>query len=213
MAKRATGPLHVDQLADVARKALDNAFDLVNEADGLLSFGRYPRAYSLAILAAEEFGKFLIAQGAVAHLPGDDAYWRGFWERFRSHDAKGLIASALAAYGLEDEARRRQFLDQIERHVRADQNRKFAGLYVDVALDGSVVAPYEATDPRGAHDLLYVLGIIIRFFAEQSDGIDFHASYRAAQAGASQMAQAFRTGDPSTIAEAWHRTIDQEPPT
>jgi AbiV family abortive infection protein len=36
----------------------------LHEADGLLSFGRQARAYSLAILAGEEFGKFMMSLGA-----------------------------------------------------------------------------------------------------------------------------------------------------
>jgi AbiV family abortive infection protein len=207
MPKGRADPLTIDQLADVARKALDNALTLLDEADGLLSFNRYPRAYALAILAGEEFGKFMMAQGAVGHLPGDEAFWSDFWKRFTSHDAKGVNFTSMVSRVIEDPEERRRFLEQIDRHVQADQDRKFAGLYVDVAADGSVVGPYDATDPDGASRLLFILGSVIRSYAQQFEDVDFHTFYRAAQAGATQMIEALKTNDPEVVAKAWDETL------
>lgn len=211
MPKPSPGPLTVDELADVARKALDNALDLLDEADGLLSFRRYPRAYALAILAGEEFGKSMMAQGAVGHLPGDDAYWRDFWQRFRNHDAKAFNLTSMVGSGLVDEEERRRFMEQIELHVQADQRRKFAGLYVDIAPNGSVVTPWDAIDPQGAANLLHVLGVVIRSYAHEFDGVALRELYRAAQSGAVEMIEALKTRDPDAIPRTWEETLRRPP--
>lgn len=77
--------------------------------------------------------------------------------------------------------------------------------------DGDVVAPHEATDPKGTSDLLYVLGLVIRSYAEQLNGVDFRAFYREAQSGATRMIEALKTSDPQTIAEAWEATLRRPP--
>lgn len=48
-----TEPLTLGQLAELARKSLDNAVDLLDEADGLIAFGKFARGYAVAILAGE----------------------------------------------------------------------------------------------------------------------------------------------------------------
>ena len=209
MPKGRTDALTLDQLADVARKALDNSLDLLDEADGLIAFGRYTRAYALAVLAGEEFGKFMIAQGAVGNLPGDEADWRVFWRRFTSHDAKAENFTAMVGHLVADEETRRWFMENIEKHVEADQTRKFAALYVDVAPDGAVVAPHEAIDSESARGVVHVLGTVIRSHAEIWEGVDFHDLYRRAQEGATKMIEALRAGDPERIRETWMATTGQ----
>lgn len=201
-----TDPLTLDQLADLARHALDNAVDLINEADAFVSLGRFARGYSLAILAGEEFGKFMMCQGAVGHLPGTEASWGKFWKRFTNHSAKAGNFTSMVGHVVDDDEQRRWFMENIERHVEADQQRKFAGLYVDVHPDGSVIAPRDAIDPESAHAVVYVLGTLIRSHAAGWDGVDFHHLYRKSQDGATQMIEALRTGDPDTIAAAWEAT-------
>lgn len=202
-----TDPLTLDQLAELARKSLDNAADLLDEADGLISFGRFARGYAVAILAGEEFGKFMMCQGAVGHLPGDEEFWRSFWKRFTSHDAKAANFTSMIGHVVEDEEQRRWFMEKLERHVEADQTRKFAALYVDVASDGAVTAPNEAIDSDSAKAVAYVLGTLIRSQAEMWKGADFHDLYREAQSGARQMIEALQTRDPNTIAATWDSTL------
>ncbi len=206
-----TDALTLGQLADAARKSLDNSLDLLDEADGLVAFGRYARGYALAILAGEEFGKFMICQGAVGNLPGNEAFWRKFWKRFASHDAKAANFTSMVGHMVDDAETRRWFMDNIEKHVEADQTRKFAALYVDVDSDGSVTAPHEAIDPEWARGVAHVLGTVIRSHAEIWDGVDFHDLYRNAKAGATRMVDALRTGDPEKIAEVWDATLGRSP--
>ncbi len=53
-------------LGSLARAALDNASDLLADASVLLQAGRYPRAFALSVLAAEEFGKHMQCVSACA---------------------------------------------------------------------------------------------------------------------------------------------------
>ena len=99
----ARNPLTIDQLADLARKSLDNALDLLDEADGLIAFGRFPRGFAISILAGEEFGKFMMCQGAVGNLPGDEAFWRTFWKRFVSHDEKAMNFTSMLGQVVDDD--------------------------------------------------------------------------------------------------------------
>lgn len=46
------------ELAQLALASLINAVALLSDADLLLANSRWPRAYSLSVLAAEEFAKF-----------------------------------------------------------------------------------------------------------------------------------------------------------
>lgn len=202
-----TDRLTRDQLAEVARKALDNSVALIDEADGLISFGRFARGYALAILAGEEFGKFMMCQGTVGALPGDEEYWRTFWKRFTDHDAKAANFTSMVGQFVEDDDERRWFMDNIERHVDADQARKFGGLYVDVTAEGIVEAPEEVVDPDAAHAVAYVLGTFIRGHASLWDGVDFHEMYASAQDYARHMMDALSTNDPDTIIATWHRTL------
>jgi hypothetical protein len=106
---------------------------------------------------------------------------------------------------------KKRVMEQTERHIQADQDRKFGGLYVDVAPNGWVVTPWDAIDPQGAARLLHVLGHVIRSYAEQFDGVDLRELYRAAQSGASQIVEALKSGDPDTIARTWAETLGREP--
>lgn len=77
------------QLAEIARAALDNSASLLDDARVLLDAGRWPRAHALAVLAAEEFGKFFLCIVAGQTVESADAAaWKNFWQRFSSHRVK-----------------------------------------------------------------------------------------------------------------------------
>jgi hypothetical protein len=79
---------------------------------------------------------------------------------------------------VEDEEQRRWFMENLERHVEADQTRKFAALYVDVASGGAVTAPKEVIDSDSAKAVAYVLGTLIRSQADMWRGVNFHDLFR-----------------------------------
>ena len=81
-------PLSPAFLGKLARAALDNASELLGDASVLLEAGRFPRAFALSLLAAEEFGKHMACVSASALDLEDPAVSKTFWQRFRNHDAK-----------------------------------------------------------------------------------------------------------------------------
>jgi hypothetical protein len=148
----------------------------------------------------------MIAQGAVGELPGDERVWTKFWRRFTAHDAKSVNFTSMVAAMVEDPNRREEFTQQLDRHVQADQDRKFAGLYAEVHDDGSVVSPTEAIDTKMAANLLSVLGFVIRSHAQMWEGVDLHKQYRRAQPEAARMVDALKSRDVQRTRQTWRET-------
>ena len=67
-------------------------------------------------------------------------------------------------------------MENLDKHVDTDQERKFAGLYVSVGRDGTVVAPKEAIDPEWARAVTDVLGTFIRSMRTPGKGSTFMTS-------------------------------------
>jgi AbiV family abortive infection protein len=131
-------PLSSTQLAQLARAALDNASGLLSDARVLLEAGRWPRAYALVILSAEEFGKFYSCVVAAAYEPDDVAAWASFWRDFTSHRPKftawtGQFVDLLdwGPVGSEGDAEWKRAWDDRKHTVEVGLNGKLASLYVD----------------------------------------------------------------------------------
>jgi AbiV family abortive infection protein len=204
-----TQGLTTEQLGDLARKTLDNAVSLLNEAEGLANFGRYPRAMALGVLAAEEFGKFQMCFRASAHSPDDTEYWKDFWKRFKGHAPKYQNAVDMVLMGVPAEDARR-FQAEFERHVEADQERKFAGLYVDVDDDGVVWHPSDAVGPDETVSMLGVFDVVIRQTDLGWAETDFTDLFKKGiAAGAKELAMALERKDYEAVREIWNRTVGE----
>ena len=124
----------------LALAAEANARELINDAEVLLAAGRWPRAYALAVLAYEEFGKGLMAMALVAahprarqptrlrELTGDHR-----WKLMSTYQHEAMVG------GPEWEA---ELLKSPEL-ARSANERKQRGFYVDFADDGSLRLPSE----------------------------------------------------------------------
>jgi AbiV family abortive infection protein len=90
--------LSIEQLCQGIFCAIDNALNLLNESKILRSGGHTARAYALAYMACEEFGKVSILAGAATKLaikrPVD---WKSVAKRFRSHESKAMQFNGLDA--------------------------------------------------------------------------------------------------------------------
>jgi AbiV family abortive infection protein len=75
-------------LGELARLALVNAAELAGDAQVLLDAERYPRAFALATLAAEELGKHYLCVSWSGFDPADRKVWRRFWTAFYGHTPK-----------------------------------------------------------------------------------------------------------------------------
>ncbi len=126
-------------LHQLALAAEANARELINDAEVLLAAGRWPRAYALAVLAHEEFGKGLMAMALVAAHPA--ARQSARLRELTGDHIRKLMSTYQhdAVVGGEWEA---ELLESPEL-ARSANERKQRGFYVDFADDGSLRLPSE----------------------------------------------------------------------
>ena len=86
---QAAEALSIPLIFSAMSKTLENAQELIEEAELLLSNNHYPRAYALAHLASEELIKCLLLFPAAIELARDRPIdWGGIDRRLREHRAK-----------------------------------------------------------------------------------------------------------------------------
>jgi AbiV family abortive infection protein len=193
-------PLTLEQIASLAEKTLANSVALLDEADGFLYLGHYPRAFALGVLAAEEFGKHMMCHGIAAFAGKRSGNWDDFFKRFRNHQPKYENAVSMALGHVVDEERRDDLLRAFTDIVKNDQARKLSGLYVDIR-DGEAVSPEEAIDEGLAEETLFVLNELIRNWAARFAGADwFEVFQRGLDAGGYEVASALEAGDQEEVA-------------
>jgi len=91
-----TTQLNVDELDGLAHAVRVNARGLVDDARLLLEAGRYPRAFALAELAAEEVGKLVLVAATAIRVALDvPVNWPRFWKHFRHHPPKAWNAALI----------------------------------------------------------------------------------------------------------------------
>src|SRR5438094_4326761 len=82
-------PLTVEEIEDARIKVRENAHELLDEAELLLSNEKYARAYALAHLASEEMAKLpMLVSTAMNLLRGVEVDWKKFTSRFQKHETK-----------------------------------------------------------------------------------------------------------------------------
>lgn len=177
MGGKRSSPLSPEQLAAVGRKSLNNALLLLDDARLLLDNERHARASALAVLAAEEFGKMLMAFGALTLDPADKQGWRRFWTRFVSHNPKYANAAMMMdAFMPEEDVS--AFFESMQVFVSGSIAQKMAGLYVDVGEEGTVTAPEEVIDGELAQAMLTSIDTVIRTHARMWEGRDLVHYFR-----------------------------------
>lgn len=188
-------PLSLEEVAELARKTLENSIRLLDEAEALLYLGHAPTAMSLGVLAAEEFGKHMMCFMGAAKAGGDPDYWEDFWQRFRKHTPKYENAVSMALSFLSDEKSRRELGAQFKRIVTTDQARKMAGFYVDV-VDSEIRAPWESISEEDASGALYVFHNVIRPWSNAWHETDFLEVFKEGlEAGGYDLADALERED------------------
>ncbi|HSV66156.1 MAG TPA: AbiV family abortive infection protein [Mycobacteriales bacterium] len=157
-------PLSSTELDLLARAALHNAVELLADAKTLFDARRWPRAYALAVLSGEEFGKFESCRTAAGYDSDDHDAWTKFWEDFKAHKpkftslARKLIASMDSwppgAYRNEQmlEAWKRASEGR-HRMAKAGIDGKMAALYVDY-VDGKLSIPSKVVDMHVALNMV-----------------------------------------------------------
>lgn len=142
-------------MAEVALEALRNARDLFD--DGILLFQnqRFPRAFALIGLAADELGKHILCTSFYGTRDGSDEDWRVFWRRFRRHQEK-LGNSLFSAWAGD-------LLSDAVPDVEAFHQLRLSATYVDIDGAGLVVTPQSCIDAAEVERAINQIGPEIAF--------------------------------------------------
>jgi AbiV family abortive infection protein len=168
-------PLTSAQLAELAKAVLENANDLLDDAYVLLEKQRWPRAYALAVLAAEEIGKFQLCIVAGTYEPTNNEAWAKFWKSFITHGPKltnwvgqlidsldwDLTTEGQSKWAKEWHARRESAAVVLE--------LKMAGFYVDFT-EGHVHRPSELVDEKTARTTWEAVAFVIKSVTARFSG-------------------------------------------
>lgn len=183
-----------------------NAVVLLADARRLAEAGSVASAYSMAILAGEEFGKCQIAIGAVGHVDAGDAYWRDFWRSFYGHADK-LARAAQIMYSWLPHDLVAQFVGVLKPAL--EQQRREAGLYVDV-VNGVALTPDERITGAEATGALDTIGAILELYsAIFSDEKPLADAFAQARPEALRMRKAIESRDREEIRRVWLETTDR----
>jgi AbiV family abortive infection protein len=200
---KACGPLDPEQLEDVAEASMANAVVLLADARRLAGAGSVATAYSMAILAGEEFGKCQVAIGAVGRVDPSEDCWRDFWRAFYGHAAKLARAARIMYRWLPKEL--------VERFVGVlkpalEQQRREAGLYVDV-VNGVAVTPDERITEDEATDAIETIGAVLGLYsAIFSTENPLAEAFARSRPQALRMRAAIESRDREEIRRVWHET-------
>lgn len=130
--------LPIGVIEEARIKVLENARELIEEAELLLANGRAARAYSLAHLACEELAKIPMFVDVISKtLRGCSVDWVRFNKRLHSHVEKFSmlpVMSFLVSQELGNDAATGRLREDLER-IRDYSNIKNYGLYADLRDD------------------------------------------------------------------------------
>jgi len=144
-------------LVQLALAAEANARELISDAEVLLAAGRWPKAYALAVLAHEEFGKALMAMPLVTAHPSARQPAR-LRELTGGHTRK-LTSTYQHEAMVGGPERHAELLQSPELACSANE-RKQRGFYVDFADDGSLRLPSEIGEDEARAQVASVQGTV-----------------------------------------------------
>ncbi|WP_202882255.1 AbiV family abortive infection protein [Candidatus Manganitrophus noduliformans] len=144
------------QIADGMNAAARNARRLSEDAESLVSIGRFPTAASVAALSIEEAGKVSILRELA--LARTDADALEVWKRYRSHTSKNIawLLPQLAAAGARRLDDLRPLFDETSDHPFVLDNLKQLGFYTDCLGNAHWALPWEVIDEGLARMLVQI---------------------------------------------------------
>jgi len=160
-----------DTLSDLANAAAYNARRLLADAEILLTRGRWPTAYSLAVLALEEAGKgwlcvvaIFLPDEARPEFPFGDLDWDHKWKLGSARGVADMLAFIKGGEGAPANVVRAA--EELEELARADNEAKKRGFYADYR-DGVIWRPSQMTERQArrmvadVRDVLYNSGPLL----------------------------------------------------
>jgi len=126
----------IKEIEKILIKFLDNARELLEEADLLLENKKFARAYSLAHLACEEVAKIImISRTAYEITRGKDIDWERIIKRLRNHREKIkdiLFLDFLYSSKTENDEDIKTFLKNLDKMTKYDNDFKNYSLYTSL---------------------------------------------------------------------------------
>ncbi|WP_018984457.1 AbiV family abortive infection protein [Salinimonas chungwhensis] len=137
-------------LTEYSRTSLENAQDLIEEAELLLKQGKLARAYFIAIAAIEETGKSFIAYDAQGRNLNDSAVTAKIRYSLESHSKK--ISSAFLASVISHSDIKNDVMTFVDIMI-ALKNGREPSMYTDINYStGEIQTPVRVVSPRAAND-------------------------------------------------------------
>jgi len=133
--------LSINELNKARVKALQNAKELMKDAELLLQGKRWPRVVFLCRTAEEEMGKYWFLVGAAIAAISGKIDWKHFWKTYRNHKGKTMMLHHLELWGLKGTHLVRELLELEKRADSLGKVRECA-LYSDVSTK-DFVSPEE----------------------------------------------------------------------
>lgn len=148
------GPLTPEQAADGSNAARRNARRLLEDAKLLFKARSFPSAASMAILAAEEYGKLPILDDLASASKSEQIKER--WGAYRSHTKKNLrlILPDLVDQGPTSVEKLLSFAHPDSPHPGLFEQLKQLGFYTDCVDDGRWIEPTAAISEELAERLI-----------------------------------------------------------
>jgi AbiV family abortive infection protein len=152
------------KLCGYAAAAAYNAVGLFDDAELLSGAGRYPRAFTLAVLAVEEFGK-ATSLVALAALPENLRSQAPVGRMLEWHQLKQVGGLLIAAVGFSERdraaarlaampvAQMEQILEETDAFAESADRLKRRGLYMDLDREGQIRRPSEITEAEVSRQL------------------------------------------------------------
>ena len=169
-------PLSLMQIVQGCRKILENAEELLEEAQVLFERQSYVRAYALAHIAGEELGKLPMLDGTSKDVIGGNVVdWKHFYKRFRNHPWKigYMLASNLnpwleAADNANEADIAIQKFNQLGRRVDEFNRLRNKAFYVDLD-EGYFQKPSEVVSRKEALEMLTMVCEVLSWYRRHPD--------------------------------------------
>jgi AbiV family abortive infection protein len=153
-ARRPQADLNREHLIMLAKKSLQNARELVKEAELLFDNKRWARTVFLCHTAGEEFGKSVQCFTAVMDHARGVLDFVKFRKRFLSHLSKTTTIRFFEAMMSPEDDHLIDEIKGLEEEVSALLQGRNATLYSDMFSDGTVFAPSDIIPEKMASDAL-----------------------------------------------------------
>ncbi len=140
-------------LKEYQENALQNAMELLNEAQLLLTHKHFARAYYLGCLSMEETGKAYIAWTAQGRNLDNQGIHKTLKDRFEFHPSKIMCAFYCWALVSSDLTTATTHMTNLQTQLI---NGREKSMYVDIKDDNTITLPSKIVRPEASHDCVEV---------------------------------------------------------